>query len=98
MQIVFLMLWRFVNFDAVLEGIRLATKASFNSDVEWSMFWVEPTREWSTFECSKYRQRLLIVMSIMQHFALIESVVAIIGLIHMVPCLVDYEMHRIMMF
>jgi hypothetical protein len=62
------------------------------------MSWVEPIREWGTFEWSKRGRCPRTVMSIVQHSAPAEWMVAVVGLNHMVPSLVDHGMHRIMVF
>jgi hypothetical protein len=72
--------------------------ASLNSDAEWPPSWVEPIMEWATFEWSKRRRCPRTVMSIVQHSAPAEWMVAVVGLNHMVPSLVDHGMHRIMVF
>jgi hypothetical protein len=72
--------------------------ASLNNDVEWPTSWVELTREWATFEWSKHGQCPWTVMSIVQHSAPSEWMLAVVGLIHMVSSLMDQGMHRIMVF
>jgi hypothetical protein len=72
--------------------------ASLDSDVEWPTSWVELIREWATFEWSKRGRCPRTVMSIVQHSAPAEWMVAIVGLNHMIPSLVDHGMHRIMVF
>ena len=71
---------------------------TFDSDTEWPTSWMEPIREWATFEWSKHGRCPRTIMSIVQHSAPAEWMVAIVGLNYMVPSLVDHGMHRIMVF
>jgi hypothetical protein len=72
--------------------------ASLDSDAEWPTSWMEPIKEWATCEWSKRGRCARTVMSIVQHSAPAEWMVAVVGLTYMVPSLVDHDMHRITVF
>jgi hypothetical protein len=52
--------------------------AAFEIEVDWPTLWVEPTREWATIEWGTRVQCSRIIMSIMQHSALEQWMVALV--------------------
>jgi hypothetical protein len=72
--------------------------AAFESEAEWPTSWVEPTREWATTEWGTRARCPRTIMSIMQHSAPEQWMVALVGLTHMVPSAVDNGRQRIMAF
>jgi hypothetical protein len=72
--------------------------AAFEIEAEWPTSWVEPTREWATTEWGTRARCPRTIMSIMQHSAPEQWMVAVVGLTHMVPSAVDNGRQRIMVF
>jgi hypothetical protein len=72
--------------------------AAFENEAEWPTSWVEPTREWATTEWGSRARCPRTIMSIMQHSAPEQWMVALVGLTHMVPSIVDNGRQRIMVF
>jgi hypothetical protein len=72
--------------------------AAFEIEAEWPTSWVEPTREWATTEWGTRARCPRTIMSIMQHSAPEQWMVALVGLTHMVPNAVDNGRQRIMVF
>jgi hypothetical protein len=72
--------------------------AAFEIDAEWPTSWVEPSREWATTEWGTRARCPRIIMSIIQHSAPEQWMVALVGLTHMVPSAIDNGRQWILVF
>jgi hypothetical protein len=72
--------------------------AALENEAEWPTSWLEPTREWATTEWGSRARCSRTIMSIMQHSAPEQWMLALVGLTHMVPSTVDNGRQQIMVF